>query len=339
VQPQGIRIEAVTRWLLDHIEDVRAPFGFELIAGGRSNLTFRVLDADGRALVLRRPPLGHVLQSAHDVGREHRIIAALAGSGVPVAPALGLCDDPEVNEAPFYVMAFVDGDVLATADDARALPAAERMRLGFDVADVLGRLHRLDPDAVGLGTLGRKEAYLTRQLKRWSKQWAASKLREIPEMEETARRLEARMPEQKGAAIVHGDYRLGNLLVADGAIRAVLDWELCTLGDPLADIGYLLNDWIPPEELPADAPSGPPTAAGGFPDRDALLARYASASGRDLEHIDYYRAFAHWRLAAIGEGVYRRYKLGAMGEQEGVDLDALADSVVVRARAALALTS
>ena len=153
-------------------------------------------------------------------------------------------------------------------------------------------------------------------------------------MEETLRLLEARMPEQHGATIVHGDYRLGNMIVGDGRIRAVLDWELCTLGDPLADVGYLLNSWVQPGEDPTGAA---PTSVGGFPDRDAIRRRYEQATGRDLSGIDYYRAFSHWRLAAIGQGVYKRYLVGAMGERRDMDLEAYKQSVQQRAAAALAL--
>lgn len=338
---EGINEAAVTQWLAECIPDLVPPVDFSLIAGGHSNLTYRFMDRRGAAYVLRRPPLGHVLESAHDMGREHRIVSALAGSGVPVAPTFGLCEDPEINGAPFYVMGFVDGTVLHDADAAAETTEAERRALGLHVIDVLARLHALDPDAVGLGDLGRKEAYLTRQLKRWNRQWEATKTHEIPAMEETARLLEAQMPEQVGAAIVHGDYRLGNMMVGprrDDAgsygIRAVLDWELCTLGDPLADVGYLLNSWIAPGEV---AVSVAPTAVGGFPDRDEIRARYEAASGRDLSAIDYYRAFSHWRLAAIGQGVYKRYLVGAMGENRGMDLDAYKHSVHERADAALAL--
>lgn len=181
-----------------------------------------------------------------------------------------------------------------------------------------------------------KEAYLARQLKRWNRQWEATKTHEIPAMDETARLLEARMPEQVGAAIVHGDYRLGNMIAGDGAIRAVLDFELCTLGDPLADVGYLLNSWSEPGEAVADIA---PTAVGGFPGRDEIRTRYEQATGRDLAGINYYRAFSHWRLAAIGQGVYKRYLVGAMGENRDMDLEAYKSSVQQRAEAALALLS
>ncbi|HAR31414.1 MAG TPA: phosphotransferase family protein [Gammaproteobacteria bacterium] len=332
---EGINREAVTAWLQTQVPDLAPPLEFTLIAGGHSNLTYRFVDARGAAYVLRRPPLGHVLESAHDMGREHRIISALGQSSqVPVAPTHGLCRDLEVNGAPFYVMSFVTGAVLHDAESAGSLPALERRELGLHVIDVLANLHQLDPDAVGLGDLGRKEAYLARQLSRWNKQWQASKTHEIPEMEETSRLLETRMPEQVGASIVHGDYRLGNMMVGGGRIRAVLDWELCTLGDPLADVGYLLNDWIEPGEPSAELK---PTGAGGFPSRSELCERYARTTGRDLEQINYYRAFSHWRLAAIGQGVYKRYLVGAMGENRGMDLSSYKDSIQTRAAAALAL--
>ncbi len=330
----GIDVAAVTDWMTAANVGLTPPLTFQLIAGGHSNLTYRCFDARGASVVLRRPPLGHVLESAHDMSREHRIISALAGTDVPLPQTLGLCEDVAVNGAPFYLMSYIDGVVLHDADAARPLPEPQRRELGLHVIDVLAALHRLDPDAVGLGELGRKEAYLTRQLKRWNRQWEATRTHDIEEMEATSRLLEEQMPEQVGATIVHGDYRLGNMIVADGRVRAVLDWELCTLGDPLADVGYLLNSWIQPEDGEAVVA---PTAIGGFPDRDELCQRYCDATGRDLTDIDYYRAFSHWRLAAIGQGVYKRYLVGAMGENPDVDLDAYKETVRLRAAAALKL--
>jgi aminoglycoside phosphotransferase (APT) family kinase protein len=331
---EGIDSQNVTAWLLDHVPTLATPLEFALIAGGHSNLTYSVRDAKGATLVLRRPPLGHVLESAHDMGREHKIISALADSAVPVAKTIGLCVDNEVNGAPFYVMEYVAGPVLHDAAAASGLSLEDKRELGLHVIDVLAALHVIDPDDVGLGDLGRKEAYLERQLKRWTKQWEATKTHEIPAMDETIRRLADGMPEQIGATIVHGDYRLGNMIVGGGKVLAVLDWELCTLGDPLADVGYLLNSWIQPGEAEQDLT---PTATGGFPDRDELCERYVEATGRDLASINYYRAFSHWRLASIGQGVYKRYLVGAMGENRGVDLDAQKQGVRLRAEAALAL--
>jgi aminoglycoside phosphotransferase (APT) family kinase protein len=336
---EGVHADNVGAWLKAHVPGLRSPVVFTLIAGGHSNLTYRCEDANGAAYVLRRPPLGHVLESAHDMGREHRIVTALAGTDVPVAPTYGLCTDVNVNGAPFYVMKFVDGLVLNDSAAAQTLTLPERDALGTHVIDVLAKLHTLDPDAVGLGDLGRKEAYLSRQLKRWTKQWEASKTHEVVEMEDTRRLLEERMPQQIGAGIVHGDYRLGNMLVSGGRILAVLDWELCTLGDPLADVGYLMNAWPTPDEVAQGKGDQSPTAAGGFPTRAFMCARYAAATGRDLSGINYYRAFSHWRLAAIGQGVYKRYLMGAMGQNRDMDLEASKLSVQRRAAAALALIS
>ena len=337
---EGINETGVTSWLEANVPSLSPPLKFSLIAGGHSNLTYRCEDTSGNAYVLRRPPLGQVLESAHDMAREHRIIDALKDSSVPVPPNFGVCQDVSVNGADFYVMAFVDGLVLNAASDAETLSAAERSSIGLDVMGILSRLHAINPDDVGLGQLGRKEAYLERQLKRWTKQWLASKTHEIPEMEESYRLLSERIPEQIGATIVHGDYRLGNMIVADGKVKAILDWELCTLGDPLADVGYLLNNWVAPEDVVgSDQPVLPPTAAGGFLSRSEMIDIYTNTTGRDLSNINYYRAFSHWRLASIGQGVYKRYLVGAMGENPDVDFEQQKQSVVTRAQAALELLS
>jgi len=333
---EGIDTVAVTAWLADRLENLETPLDFELLAGGHSNLTYRVTDRAANTYVLRRPPLGHVLQSAHDMGREHKIIFALQGSAVPVATTVGLCVDDSVNDAPFYVMNYVAGPVLHNHEAAAALSEEDRAALGLHVIDVLAALHQIDPDVVGLGDLGRREAYLQRQMKRWVTQWGATKTHEVPAMDESTRLLAERMPEQVGSAIVHGDYRLGNMITNDGRVSAVLDWELCTLGDPLADVGYLLNSWVGPGEREEDLT---PTSAGGFCSRETLSERYAQSTGRDLSDINYYRAFSHWRLAAINQGVYKRYLVGAMGEGHDVDLDAQKLGVTTLSEMALELLS
>lgn len=335
----GIHPEQVTQWLSGIIPDLKPPLDFSLITGGHSNLTFLCRDSAGAAYVLRRPPLGHVLESAHDMGREHKIIHALQGSEVPVPKTWGLCTDVEVNDAPFYIMGYVEGNVLNDSVIGASVSESDRRGIGLHVMDILSRLHAINPDDVGLGDLGRKEAYLERQLKRWNKQWAASKTHEIPAMEESARLLAEGMPEQVGATIVHGDYRLGNMIVKDDRVLAILDWELCTLGDPLADVGYLLNNWVSPGEVEEREGDQSPTAVGGYPSRDELCDIYATNTGRDLSQINYYRAFAHWRLAAIGQGVYKRYLMGAMGKDRDVDLDKQKEGVAKRAAAALELLS
>lgn len=334
---EGIDSQQVTAWLAAAVPALTPPVSYALIAGGHSNLTYSARDAAGRVYVIRRPPLGHVLESAHDMGREYRIIHALRDSGVPVARTHGLCRDVAVNGAPFFVMDFVAGMVPHDDVVTTAMPLAERAALGLDVIEVLARLHLLDPDAVGLGDLGRKENYIARQLKRWASQWEQTRTEPVPVMEEALRLLSERMPQQVGASIVHGDYRLGNFIVGDGRIRAVLDWELCTLGDPLADLGYLLNTWMSPEERRGDAEDRMPTTAGGFATRETLLARYAALTGFDLTHIDYYRAFQQWRLAAIRQGVYKRYLVGAMGTARDFDLDGYQAVIVRKAEIAVSL--
>ena len=329
---EGINIERVTQWVAERIEGLEPPLTFTLIAGGHSNLTYKFTDQTGAAYVLRRPPLGHILESAHDMGREHRIISALAPTQVPVPATFGLCEDKGVNGQPFYLMSFVEGVVPHDAEAAAPIPAPERRSAGEHIIEVLATLHLVNPDDIGLGNLARKEAYLQRQLKRWTRQWEATKTHEIPEMEESARLLHEDMPEQVGSAIVHGDYRIGNMMIRSGRMVALLDWELCTLGDPLADLGYLLNNWSQPGEPGADANA---TGIGGFPYRDYLCDVYEQRTGRDLDRIDYYRAFSHWRLGAIAQGVYKRYLVGAMGKDRDFDLEKYKLSIHQRAESAL----
>jgi len=321
-QPAGVDVPRVSAWLEEHVPGAHGPFDFTLIAGGHSNLTFAVDGADGPRLVLRRPPLGHVLASAHDMGREHRIIAALGPSPVPVPPALGFCDDTDVNGAPFYVMGFVDGLVLRdVAAVERLLPTPARPRTAESIVDTLAAIHAVDPFAVGLGDLGRHEGYIARQLKRWYGQWGSSKTRELPAVDQVHAALADRIPEQGPVSIVHGDYRLDNCMVSpEGEVVAVLDWEICTLGDPLADVGLLAVYWTGPDDAPS-AWIGPATTAPGFPNRAELLERYAKVAGRDLGDIDFYVAFAFWKLACILEGVYARYLGGAMGHREASEFD------------------
>jgi aminoglycoside phosphotransferase (APT) family kinase protein len=317
----GITRAAVDPWLAEHVAGAVAPFEYRLIAGGRSNLTFAVTGRDGRTFVLRRPPLGNVLESAHDMGREHRIIAALEPTPVPVPKPLAFCPDPEVNGAPFYVMEFVEGVVAGDAATAeRELSGRARAAAGAALIDVLADLHAVDPDAVGLGELGRKDAYVERQLKRWHRQFQQSKSREIPAVDEVHRRLAAHVPEQRRTGIVHGDYRLGNVLVGhdDGAARGVLDWELCTLGDTLADVGWFVAYWIEPgEESTRYVPRGVATTVPGFAPREELIARYVERTGADLSTLDFYVALAKWKLACIADGVYARYRAGVMGVEDG----------------------
>jgi len=315
--PPGLDVPAVTKWLEAHEPAMRGPLSFERIAGGRSNLTYRVSDADGRCWVLRRPPLGTLLPSAHDMPREHRVMAALQATAVPVPPVVGLCLDETLIGAPFYVMHFVEGVVLANAATAALLDEEARRSTAESVVDVLAALHDVEPDAVGLGDLGRRDGYVERLLRRWSKQWEGSRTRDVPLVDEVAERLRRRIPAAGPARIVHGDYGLHNLLVAPdtGAVRAVLDWEICTLGDPLADFGWLLVLWTEPGDSFFPLPD-PATFAPGFPGRAELAERYAARSGRDLSGIDFYVALGLWKLAVVLEGVYARHASGAYGETD-----------------------
>jgi aminoglycoside phosphotransferase (APT) family kinase protein len=317
---EGIDAPRVTEWFAAHIEGARPPLSFELVEGGRSNLTYRVGDAAGSQWALRRPPTGHVLPTAHDMGREHRIISALGPTPVPVPPALGFCDDPAVTGAPFYVMGWVDGRIVRDRGAAEQLTLDERRTAAESLVDVLAALHDVDPDAVGLGDLGRKEGYIERQLKRWHTQYEQGKTRELPQVTETYELLRARVPEQGPARVVHGDYRLDNCVLDDaGRVVAVLDWEICTLGDPLADVGLLLVYWGDPHEEGVTH-LALPTTVDGFPSRAEIAERYAKLSGRDLSGIDYYVAFAYWKLACILEGVYSRFLGGVTGgDRRGLD--------------------
>ncbi len=314
---EGVDAGAVADWLAERVATVAPPLDFEVIQGGRSNLTFTVSDTDGRHWVLRRPPLHSVLESAHDMGREHRIIAALADTDVPVPPTVGFEPDGDVIGAPFYVMDFVDGPVIRDLQAAEnVLDEAGRRRATESLVDVLVSLHAVDPDAVGLGDLGRKQDYIARQLHRWHGQYEKGKAREVPLIDEVHDRLAAAIPAQQDATIVHGDYRLDNLILAPtGEVRAVLDWELCTLGDPLADVGLLMVYWSEPGDETVPLLSAP-TTADGFPRRAEVAQRYAERSGRDLSELDYYVAFGFWKLAVILEGVYARFSAGAYGETD-----------------------
>jgi aminoglycoside phosphotransferase (APT) family kinase protein len=331
---QGIDVARVSSWLDANIAGASSPYHFALIAGGRSNLTYTVTDGNDVRYVLRRPPLAQVLATAHDMAREHRIISAVGRTNVPVPKALGLCVDGVVNGAPFYVMSYVDGVVLDSPDRAAELPLGLRPKVSEHLFDVLADLHAVDVDEVGLGDLAKREGYVERQVKRWSQQWEQSKTRELPSIDEVAQVLRKHMPTQHGVSIAHGDFRFGNCLtdVDRGRINAVLDWELCTLGDPLADVGYIGVYWY--DGNPALARANDPTSAGGFPTYADLLERYARSTGRDLSGIGYYIAFSCWRLAVISEGVYSRYVHGAMGDGGDVDISTFKDNTEVLAERA-----
>jgi aminoglycoside phosphotransferase (APT) family kinase protein len=334
VTTPGIDKAKVTEWLVANIDGVVPPFRYERITGGRSNLTFRVTDAEGRRLALRRPPLGETVATAHDMAREHRIISAVGRTAVPVPPALGLCTDPEVSRLPFYVMGFVEGTVLEEPKQVEALSPGTRTALAEDLIDTLADLHLVDVDAVGLGDFARRDGYIERQLKRWSSQWDGStRIDQIPAMREVEHWLRERAPVQQRTSIVHGDYRFGNCMVDPeaGRIAAVLDWELCTLGDPLADVAYLGMQWGEPgRPSPIDPASGD-----AFPPYGDLVDRYAERTGLDVSDLGYYSTFSAWRGAVISEGVYTRYLAGATGDDDDAVVARFRDGVVHLAEVAM----
>ena len=325
-EPAGIDVARVTGWFRANLPQVEPPLSFTLVAGGRSNLTYRVEGSSGPPVALRRPPVSHLLPTAHDMAREHRILTALAPTEVPVPVPLGLCEDEGVTGAPFYVMTFVEGLVLRDAEAAsRLLPRRDaRRNAGMRLVDVLASLHALDPDAVGLGGLARRDGYVERQLRRWSAQFRESAAAGVTVpglVERVGAALAARIPPQRRSSVVHGDFRIDNaVLVEDGSVAAVLDWELCTLGDPLADLGTFLDYWgLPPDGEPVLGRT-PASATEGFASVEELRDHYAARTGSDVSDVGYFMAFGYWRLACILQGVYARYVGGAAaGDPDSVE--------------------
>jgi aminoglycoside phosphotransferase (APT) family kinase protein len=309
----GIDAERVERWLAGHIEGLTGPVEFELISGGRSNLTYRLTDTAGTAYALRRPPLGGVLNTAHDMSREWRFISAMAPTAVPVAPPLAYCADLGITGAEFYVMGFVGGRVLADGDAGLRLPPGSRARAGNQLVSVLAALHALDPAGIGLGAMVRRTGYLERQLRRWHAQVHATGAEDLTLLDEVHDLLARHIPAQS-TGVVHGDYRPGNMAFGpDGTVRAVFDWELATSGDPMADLAWLVSGWQDPgDETPPTTPG--PGAVPGFPARAQLVERYARLSGRDVSDLPYWVAFSRWRAACIGVGVRARYLAGHMAD-------------------------
>jgi len=318
-EPEGFNVAAVEAWIADNVDGITPPLTWTRLQGGHSNLTYRIDDSQGRAAVIRRPPQGVLLPKAHDMSREWALISGLGPTAVPVAPALGFCESPDVTGAWFYVMGLIDGKPLYSSDDTLArVDADKRETLAWSFMDVLADLHSLDPDDVGLGDLGKKEDYVGRQLRTWFRSWTSSvddAEYDDPRAHDIRDYLAANIPDQGPARVVHGDYGLHNCLIQpNGKIAAVVDWEISTLGDPLADLAYALNAWAEPGE----GRDGAPTDLPGFPTRADLAARYAERSGRDISMLNYYIGFNWWKSACIIHGVYARY---CAGKKTNVDAD------------------
>jgi aminoglycoside phosphotransferase (APT) family kinase protein len=326
--PPGLDLDRL-RALLDRERPglVRGPLTGRLIEGGRSNLTYAVSDGSAK-WVVRRPPLGHVLATAHDMKREHRVISALHPTNVPVPRPVLLCEDPEngaVLGSPFYVMEFVEGTPYRTADQLAPLGPERTRDAVLALVDTLVELHAVDPAEVDLADFGRPEGFLDRQLRRWGKQLDASRNRELAGIDELHAALGRQLPQSPAPAVVHGDYRLDNVLIGDDhRIKAILDWEMSTLGDPLTDLGLLVM-YSMPLGMP-DSPVSTTAEAPGHPSPAELVERYAARSGRDVSAVSWYTAFAWFKLAVILEGIHYRYTLG---QTVGRGFDRIGDLVPV----------
>jgi aminoglycoside phosphotransferase (APT) family kinase protein len=324
--PEGYQVNAVEDWVRQNIPELTPPFSWIRLEGGHSNLTYQINDQNGRSAVIRRPPQGELLPKAHDMSREWALIKALSTTNVPVPKPYGFCEDPGVTGAWFYIMGLIDGKPLYNSEDTQALvPQSRRETLAHSFFDALADLHQVDPDAVGLGELGKRDSYVGRQIKTWYRSWTSS-VSGANFDDERAHSLQAyfleHLPDQGPIRVVHGDYGLHNCLFgADCTVAAIVDWEISTLGDPLADLAYALNPWPDPSDERPIAPESA-TSLEGFPPRSVLAQRYAERTGRDLSNLSYYVAFNRWKSACIVHGVYARYMEGKKST-EGVDLETL----------------
>jgi len=321
--PEGYDVQAVESWIRDHVDSLEPPFEWIRLEGGHSNLTFKLIDSQGREAVIRRPPQGQLLPKAHDMSREWALISALGPTPVPVPAALGFCESPDVTGAWFYVMGCINGRPLYTNEDTESwVPEDKRLTMANSFVDVLADLHDVDPMAVGLGDLGKHDSYVARQLRTWYRSWNASiegAEYDDPRAHELQQFFLDNLPDQGPIRVVHGDYGPHNCLIGpDSSVAAVVDWEISTLGDPLADLAYALNFFPDPTDAIPIAPEAA-TAVPGFPTRMQMAERYAERTGRDLSNIDYYFGFNRWKSACIVHGVYARYMQGQKSS-EGVDL-------------------
>jgi aminoglycoside phosphotransferase (APT) family kinase protein len=340
--PAGAESTVVGPYLARVLDDVAwLDSAVEIISGGRSNLTYSVTSAAG-TLVLRRPPLRAVRPTAHDMVREHRVLSALADTAVPVPATIHLCTDPDVLGAPFYLMERVDGVIVRNALPAGYADAPEeRTALAYGLLDVLAELHAVAPAAVGLADFGRPDGYLQRQVRRWVGEWEALRDQDRPELDRLAADLATAVPDGTTGSIVHGDYRLDNVVLdrdRPDRVRAVLDWEMSTLGDPLADLGLLVVYWRQGRDAADQGARAVPSATGlpGFPDRRALVSRYAERTGRDVSTLPWYVAFGFFKLAVVVVGIVARQRAGAMTEDVGDGMAAAIDGLVAGGRHALA---
>jgi len=333
---EGIRLAATEAWIGAHTSEVAPPFEWKRLTGGTSNLTYAIRDGRGRRAVVRRPPTGKLLPKAHDMEREYKIIDGLAATPVRVARPFALCSDPEITGAPFYVMEFCEGiSISDPSGKTRDMPMEARPGIGASMVDAMVELHAVDPAAVGLADLGRADGYIARQLKRWfdsfQRSHEAAQI-ELPQLAEAFETLSAHIPEQGPARVCHGDYGPHNLLVSRaGEVVAITDWEIGTLGDPLADISYFIRSWGS-EDLSSPDQFLDARRDDGYATRRELIERYEERTGREFEHLWYYLAFNCFKMCCILQGVYGRFRGGVRGAQ-GLDLEELRVRIVRLAEA------
>ncbi|CUU56923.1 Predicted kinase, aminoglycoside phosphotransferase (APT) family [Parafrankia irregularis] len=306
---EGLDLPALERFFAERVPGFTGELTATLLAGGRSNLTYLLTDGQGR-WVLRRPPLGGLTPSAHDVLREHRVVEALSDSEVPVARAIAH-DSGAVIGAPFSLVEHVAGPVIRTEEQLHALAQDDIDRCAHALVDVLARLHALAPEKVGLGDFGRPQGYVGRQIRRWYDQWQRVHTRDLPDIDALHAGLAEAQPAEGDASIVHGDFRIDNVILAPedpGTIRAVVDWEMSTLGDPLADLGVhiVYSDPAFAHVLAGSAASTSPR----LPGTEATARRYAETTGRDLSDFPFYLALGYFKVAVIAEGIYARFLAG-----------------------------
>ena len=324
--PEGYKVEAVEAWIDKNIPALSPPFIWTRLEGGHSNLTYQLEDVNGALAVIRRPPQGQLLPKAHDMSREWALISALGPTMVPVPEAMGFCEKPNVTGAWFYVMGHINGRPLYSNEETLAwVPEEKRPTLANSFVDVLAGLHTLNPDDIGLGDLGKRDSYVGRQLKTWYRSWTSSQEGadyDDPRAHELQQFFLNNLPEQGQTRVVHGDYGLHNCLTGpDSTVAAVVDWEISTLGDPLADLTYALNSFPDPtDEIPISPDAA--TNVSGFPSRSEMAQRYAEKTERDLSNLDYYTGFNRWKSACILHGVYARYMEGKKSAA-GVDLETM----------------
>ena len=312
--------------------DIDKNFKYEQFKVGRSNITFKVFDKEN-TYVLRRPPYGDKLESAHNMSREYKIIDVLSKNNIKVPKPIFLYKDKKVCDDDFYVMEYIKGETIATNIEAEKYSKDDKEKISESFIETISTIHNFDVINSELSDLGKHEGYVERQLNRWNKQFEAQKVREIKELDLATKLLFENIPKQQRVCIVHGDYRLDNVRVNNNLVAAIVDWELCTLGDPLADLGTVIASWSNKNET--DTPFiYSPSLSDGFPSRQEIINLYDSKSGLDLKNVEFYVRLSFWKHAMIMEGVYVRYSLGYYGNVDKKDVDAFGQSTLSFAKKA-----